>query len=67
MFQIGFWELVVVGLVALIVLGPDKLPTIARLAGRWLMRGRQLWATVKTDWQAAVNSSSAIEKNSDPK
>jgi len=33
MFEIGFSELVLVGLVALLVIGPERLPKVARLAG----------------------------------
>jgi sec-independent protein translocase protein TatB len=35
MFDIGFWELTIIGVVALLVIGPDKLPGIARTAGMW--------------------------------
>ncbi len=41
MFDIGFSELVVIGLVALIVLGPKRLPEVARTAGRWAARLRR--------------------------
>ncbi len=41
MFDIGFSELVVIGLVALIVLGPKRLPEVARAAGRWAARLRR--------------------------
>jgi sec-independent protein translocase protein TatB len=40
-FDIGFSELVVIGLVALIVLGPKRLPEVARAAGRWAARLRR--------------------------
>ena len=34
MFDVGFSELVVIGLIALIVLGPKRLPEVARTAGK---------------------------------
>lgn len=35
MFDIGFWELVLVGIVALLVVGPQRLPKLAAEAGMW--------------------------------
>jgi len=35
MFDIGFWEIALIGIVALLVVGPEKLPGLARDAGRW--------------------------------
>lgn len=40
MFEIGFWELVLVGVVALVVLGPERLPRVARTMGQWAGRAR---------------------------
>lgn len=42
MFDVGFWELVVIAVVALLVVGPEKLPALARAAGHWLARGQRL-------------------------
>jgi len=36
MFDVGFTELLLVGLVALLVLGPERLPVAARTAGLWI-------------------------------
>jgi len=47
MFDVGFSELVMVGLVALLVIGPERLPKIARLAGFWLGKSRSMIASVK--------------------
>ena len=41
MFDIGFSELVLIGLLALFVLGPKRLPEVARAAGRWAARLRR--------------------------
>jgi sec-independent protein translocase protein TatB len=48
-FDVGFWELMMVGLVALLVFGPERLPTLARTAGMWLGRARRFLGTVKAD------------------
>lgn len=49
MFDIGFWELVMIAVVALLVVGPDKLPDVARTAGKWVGRARRFVSDVKTD------------------
>ena len=49
MFDVGFWELALIALVALIVIGPERLPKVARTAGLWLGRGRRFIANVKAD------------------
>lgn len=49
MFDIGFSELFVIALVALLVLGPERLPKAARLAGLWLRRARAQWYSVKSE------------------
>lgn len=49
MFDVGFWELALIALVALIVIGPERLPKVARTVGLWLGRGRRFIANVKAD------------------
>lgn len=49
MFDIGFWELTVIAVVALLVIGPERLPAVARTAGVWVGRARRFVATVKAD------------------
>ena len=41
MFDIGFLELIIVAIIALLVLGPERLPHAARTAGRWVGRIRR--------------------------
>ena len=49
MFDVGFSELVVIGLVALIVIGPERLPRVARTAGLLLGRLQRYVNDVKSD------------------
>lgn len=49
MFDIGFSELVVIGIVALVVLGPERMPKAARFAGLWVRRARAQWYSVKSE------------------
>lgn len=49
MFDISFWELALIGVVALLVFGPDKLPGVARSAGLWVGKARRFVNSVKQD------------------
>lgn len=49
MFDIGFWELSIIAVVALLVIGPEKLPRVARTAGLWVGRARRFVGSVKAD------------------
>lgn len=49
MFDIGFWELVLVAVVGLLVLGPERLPTAIRTASLWLNRFRRAFSDIKRD------------------
>lgn len=49
MFDFGFGELVMVAIVALLVLGPERLPGAARTAGALLRRIRQGWGNVREE------------------
>ena len=49
MFDIGFSELLILAVVALVVLGPERLPKAARFAGLWVRRARAQWYSVKSE------------------
>ena len=49
MFDIGFWELVLVGLIALLVFGPERLPRVAREAALWLRKARTIVSSAKEE------------------
>jgi sec-independent protein translocase protein TatB len=54
MFDVGFSELLVIGLVALIVLGPERLPKVARTVGHLLGRMQRYAASVKADIEREI-------------
>jgi sec-independent protein translocase protein TatB len=49
MFDVGFFELMLIGIVLLLVVGPERLPKVARTAGLWLGKARSMVASVKAD------------------
>ena len=56
MFDFSFGEMLVVALVALIVLGPERLPKAARFAGLWVRKARAQWYSVKTELESELAS-----------
>ena len=56
MFDFSFGEMLVVGLVALIVLGPERLPKAARFVGLWVRRARAQWYSVKSELEREIAS-----------
>lgn len=51
MFDISFVELLTVGVVALLVLGPERLPAAARTVGALLRRARSSWQSVRDEFE----------------
>lgn len=49
MFEWGFWEFVLIAVVALVVIGPERLPRVARVAGLWIGRARRSLSTVRDE------------------
>jgi sec-independent protein translocase protein TatB len=54
MFDIGFSELLVIGVVALLVIGPERLPKVARTAGHLFGRLQRYVNDVKADIQREI-------------
>jgi len=50
MSDFGFWELALILFVALLVVGPDRLPALAATLGRWVGRARNIAAQFKADF-----------------
>lgn len=49
MFDIGFWELVIISTVALLVVGPERLPGLIRQTSRWFAAIRRFVMQTKTE------------------
>ena len=62
MFDIGFSELVLLAVVALVVLGPEKLPHAARMAGAWLGRLRRTVIGIQAEIEKEVAAQEMRER-----
>jgi sec-independent protein translocase protein TatB len=56
MFDFGFWELALVGVVALLVVGPNRLPGLARQVGTWIGNTKRFVNTVRADIEREFQS-----------
>lgn len=56
MFDVGFTELLMIGVVALVVIGPERLPDVARTAGQWIGKMQRFVRGVKTDLASELQS-----------
>jgi sec-independent protein translocase protein TatB len=54
MFDIGWSELVVIGIVALIAIGPKELPAVLRTVGQWMGKVRRMAAEFQSQFQEAM-------------
>ncbi|MGA9334927.1 MAG: Sec-independent protein translocase protein TatB [Rudaea sp.] len=68
MFDIGMGEIGLIGVVALLVLGPERLPGAARTAGALLRKARQSWQSVRAEVErelAADELRNSIKRNAE--
>ncbi len=56
MFDVGFWELALIGVIALLVVGPERLPALARNVGLWVGRMRRYVAHVREDIEREIHA-----------
>ena len=61
MFDFSFWELAIVLMVALVVVGPDKLPILAAKLGRWAGKVKQMLTAVRSDIEQELKSAELKE------
>lgn len=65
MFNIGFWEMVVLAAVALVVVGPEKLPGMARGIGRFINDLKRTTNTIASDITDAVDEEKFLNSDKD--
>ncbi len=56
MFDMGFTEMLLISIVALIVIGPEKLPGVARTAGKYFTRLKRFMTDVKADVESELRA-----------
>ncbi|MBF8268635.1 MAG: twin-arginine translocation protein, TatB subunit [Gammaproteobacteria bacterium] len=54
MFDIGFWEIILIGVVALLVVGPDKFPGLIRDVARWAVKLRRFVMDTKREIEREI-------------
>ncbi len=62
MFDIGFLELIIVAIIALLVLGPERLPHAARTAGRWIGRARRTVSNFSREIERQIDAEELREE-----
>lgn len=62
MFDIGFAELVIIGIVALLVIGPERLPSAVRTASLWINRIRRGFNEIKAEVQQELHNDSVMQE-----
>jgi sec-independent protein translocase protein TatB len=62
MFDIGFSELILVGIVALLVIGPERLPETVRTASMWLNRIRRGFNEIKQEVQQELHNDAVMRE-----
>lgn len=66
MFDIGFLELMVVGILGLLVLGPERLPKAARTVGLFIGKIRRTMSNIQDDLERQVRTEELKDKLKDP-
>ena len=62
MFDVGFSEVVLIAVIALLVVGPQEFPALVRNVGSWLGKVRQFMGAVKTEFDREINKADEIKR-----
>lgn len=55
MIDVGFWEMAFIGVIALIIIGPERMPGVVRTAGTWFSKARRMVNDVKRDFRKEMD------------
>lgn len=61
MFDVGFWELALISAVALIIVGPERLPGVAHTVGLWVGKARRMLRDVKADIDREIRENKVVD------
>lgn len=67
MFDAGFLEVLIIGIITLLVVGPERLPGVARKVGGWIGKARAFVDSTKADIEREINASEMRELLQDQK
>ena len=59
MFDVGFWELILIFGVGLMILGPERMPRVASQIGRWIGRARRTASSLRRQLEQEIASADA--------
>ena len=62
MFDIGFWELGLIAVVALLVIGPEQLPGVARTLGKWVGTAKRFVSSVQDDINSEIGKADELKR-----
>lgn len=62
MFDVGFSEILLIAVVALLVVGPREFPTLVRNVGSWMGRARRFMQAVKSEFDKEIHKADEIKR-----
>ena len=63
MFDVGFWELALIFVVALVVVGPERMPALIRRSGQWLGRMQRVARELRAEFEREAHTQEFKELN----
>ena len=61
MFDFGFWELAIIMAVALLVVGPERLPALAGQVGKWIGKAKRIIDSIRSDIESEIKAAELKE------
>ncbi len=61
MFDIGFWEIALIGIIALLIVGPDEFPSLVRKSVRWMNKARRFVQNTKTGISQELHNAEILQ------